>query len=209
MSETTIPQTFSRHPLLWLTGWFASGIVLGFQCDVSFQLSLAIASLLAIVCAVRPRVASFLFPLIFLWLGMCCYEIDTRNIPPNRIRRIYDEGRIRSWEPVEIEGVVIGNPEPAYDGSFLLLSAQKLTFKNSDLDASGKVRLFFPIDHESESIGLEIGYGSRLRIFCRLEREERFQNPGVASMIEILDQKGIDATATIKSSLLVEKLRDE
>jgi hypothetical protein len=107
---------------------------------------------------------------------------------------------------------VIGNPEPAYDGNFLFLSAQKLTFKNSYLDVSGKVCLFFPIDRESGSSELErleIGYSSRLRIFCRLEREERFQNPGVASMIEILDQKGIDATATIKSSLLVEKLRDE
>jgi competence protein ComEC len=209
MSEATIPQTFSRHPLLWLAAWFASGIVLGFLCDVSFQLSLAIASLLAVVCAVRPSVASFLSPIIFLSLGMCCYEIDTRDIPSNRIKRIYDEGRIRSWAPVEIEGVVIGNPEPAYDGSFIFLSAQKLTFKNSDLDVSGKVRLFFPIGHDSDSTSLDIGYGSRLRILCRLEREERFQNPGAASMVEMLDQKGIDATATIKSVLLVEKLGDE
>lgn len=212
MSDTTIPQTFSRDPLLWLAVWFASGIVVAYLCDVSFYIPLAISSLLAVVCAVRPSAASFLFPIIFLSIGVCCYEIETRNIAPNRIRKIYDGGRIQSREPVEIEGVVFGIPEPAYGGTFLLLSVEKLTYKNSDLDVSGRVRLFFPTDQASERSEidrLDIGYGSRLRIFCRLEREEKFQNPGVASTVDMLDQKGIDATATVKSILLVENLGEE
>ncbi|MEO8041359.1 MAG: ComEC/Rec2 family competence protein [Acidobacteriota bacterium] len=212
MSETTIPRTFSRHPLLWLAAWFALGIVLANLGDVSLYPSLAIASLLAIVCAVRPSAAPFLFPLIFLSIGMSCYDIENRSIAPNRIKRIYDDGRIHSREPVEIEGVVLGVPESGYDGTILLLSAEKLTFKDSELVVSGHVRLFIPVDQDvgaSRFDQLGLGHGSRLRIFCRLEREERFQNPGVASMLEILDQKGIDATATVKSVLLIEKLGDE
>ena len=60
---------------------------------------------------------------------------------------------------------------------------------------------------EYETLNLE--YGSRIRVACRPEREDEFLNPGVVSRKEILDQKEIDATANIKSPLLVEKLGDE
>ncbi len=212
MSDTTLPQTFSRHPLLWLAVWFALGIALGHVFEIRSLVSLFIAGLLAIVCIVRRNAAFFLLPVAFVSLGTLSFAIQNQSIAENRIKRIYDDGRIHSGEPVEIEGVLFGFPEPAYQGMFLPLRAEKLTYKNADVEVSGKVRLFFPGD-ENVSDGafdqINLGYGSRLRIYARLEREERFQNPGVGSRIEILDQQGIDATATVKSIFLIEKLREE
>ncbi|MEP7149127.1 MAG: ComEC/Rec2 family competence protein [Acidobacteriota bacterium] len=212
MSDTTLPQTFSRHPLLWLAVWFALGIALGHVFGIRSLVSLFIAGLLAIVCIVRLNAAFFLLPVAFVLLGTLSSAIQSGSIPENRIKRIYDEGRIHSGEPVEIEGVLMSFPEPAYGGMFLLLRGEKLTYKNADVEVSGKVRLFFPGD---KNVGdgafdqINLRYGSRLRIYARLEREERFQNPGVGSRIEILDQQGIDGTGTVKSLFLIEKLGEE
>jgi competence protein ComEC len=212
MSETTIPQTFSRHPLLWLAVWFVVGIVVEEFLDLDYAISLTVALGLATCCLVWWRSSAILLPIIFLFLGAFCYETETSSTGQDRIKRIYDDGRIQSYEPVDIEGVLLGLPEPAFGGTFLLLRVEKLNFKNSIIDASGKVRLFVPMDDrdgESEFAKTGIGYGSRLRVYCRLEREEKFQNPGVASRLAIFEQQGIDATATVKSSLLFETLGRE
>ncbi|MFZ1699888.1 MAG: ComEC/Rec2 family competence protein [Pyrinomonadaceae bacterium] len=52
-------------------------------------------------------------------------------------------------------------------------------------------------------------HGSRIRVACRLEREDEFLNPGVLTRREMLDQMGIDATCSLKSSLLIEHLGEE
>ncbi len=212
MSDKTLPQSFSRHPLLWLAVWFALGIALGHVFEIRSLLSLFTACLLAIVCTVRRNAARFLLPVAFVSLGTLSFAIQNQSIAENRIKRIFDEGRITSGEPVEIEGVLISFPEPAYGGMFLLLRGEKLTYKNADVAVTGKVRLFFPSDKDVGDGTFDqiyLGYGSRLRIYTRLEREERFQNPGVSSRIEILDQQGIDGTGTVKSMFLIEKLGDE
>jgi len=212
MFGTTHPRTFSRYPMLWLAIYFACGIVLGHFVHVEFWLSLFVTVFLAALCIVKRNPPVFLLPLIFVSLGSLCGEIQTASIAENRIKRIYDEDVIRSGEPVEIEGILRGLPEPAYGGMFLLLQAERLTYENSDRNVVGMVRLFVPASDqltETESDQLDLGYGSRITVFAGLERDERFRNPGVASRIEMLDQQGIDATATIKSPLLIEKLGDE
>lgn len=209
MSGTTFPQSFSRYPLLWLAIWFASGIVLGYFFEVGFVVSLTGAIGFGALCIFWRRAV---IPIAFLSLGCLSYQIETASVAENRIKRIYESGRIQSGEPVEIEGVLSGIPEPAYGGMFLVLRAEKLTFKNSEIVVSGNVGLFLPFDPGRESpelVQLDLGYGSRLRIYCRLERDEKFQNPGVASRVALLDQQGIDATAMVKSSLLIEKVGEE
>ncbi len=212
MSDTTLPPTFSRHPLLWLAVCFALGIALGHVFEIRSFVSLFIAGILALGCIVRLNAALFLLPAAFVSLGTLSFAIQNQSIAENRIKRIYDQGGIYSGEPVEIEGVLIRFPEPAYEGTFLLLRGEKLIYKNADVEVSGNVRLFFPGDKnvdEGAFDQLNLGYGSRLRIYTRLEREERFQNPGVGSRIEILDQQGIDATGTVKSGFLIENLGEE
>ena len=212
MFGTTHPRNFSRYPMLWLAVYFACGIALDYFAHLEFWLLLVVTVLLAALCVVRRNASVFLLPLIFVLLGGLCFEIQTQSIAEDRIRRIYDKRHIRSGEPVEIKGVLLGLPEPAYGGTFLRLQAERLTYERSERNVAGMVRLFVPANDQlkpSEFDQLDLHYGSRISVFATLEREERFRNPGVASRIEMLDQQGIDATATIKSPLLIEKLNDE
>lgn len=55
----------------------------------------------------------------------------------------------------------------------------------------------------------DLKYGSRLRVFCKLNRDDEYLNPGVIPKREVLDRLGLDATGTVKSRLLVQKLADE
>ncbi|MEO8572715.1 MAG: ComEC/Rec2 family competence protein [Pyrinomonadaceae bacterium] len=212
MSGTIFPQTFSRYPLAWLAAWFAGGIVLCHFFDVGLLAPISATLSLGALCLVWKKSSTIVLPIIFVSLGVFCSEVEKQGTAENRIKRIYDDGRIQSGEPVEIEAVLYGLPESAYGGVFLLLRAEKLALQDSIMDVSGKVRLFLP--NESGTDGnelerLELRYGSRVTIYCKLEREEKFQNPGVASRLAMLDQQGIDATATVKSLLLIEKLGDD
>ena len=76
---------------------------------------------------------------------------------------------------------------------------------------SGRVKLFAPVRERSiaaEYDEMDLTDGARIRVACRLMREERYQNPGVASAKEMLDRQGIDASATLRSPLMIEELSD-
>jgi len=78
--------------------------------------------------------------------------------------------------------------------------------------ASGSIRLLAPVGNElmaADYAALDLTDGDRVSVPVQLFREDLFRNPGAASCIELLDQQGIDATGTIKSPLLVEKLTGE
>jgi competence protein ComEC len=194
-------HTFHRHPLLVLFVYFASGIAVG------PQLTIALVVLIVVVSAsfIFRHGTHVLIPLIFFPLGIVCYHVEMSSIANDRIRALYSDGRIGSGEPVEVDGIVHELPEAAYGGEFVKLRLARLTFKGATEKVSGLVRLFSPDGDEK----LELQHGDRVRVMCRLMREEQFRNPGVRSRIELLDQQGIDATAVVKSALLVEKLGSE
>jgi competence protein ComEC len=212
MLRSPTARNFNRHAMLVLAVCFACGIILGRAGALGISGATVIAICLIVFCFMRRSIALFAAPLIFIPLGTFCHEIETRSIADDRIRRIYSDGRIKSAEPVEIEGTLLRVPEPAYGGYFLTLRVDRLVFRTTGQTASGNVRLFAPAENDATAGELDrlgLRYGSRVRIACRLEREDRYLNPGVASRIGILDQQGIDAVATIKSPLLIEKLGDE
>jgi competence protein ComEC len=207
------PKNFTFYPLFWLAGCFASGILPANFIGGIWQIYF-------IVCAVSALfAAAFIkrkFALIFLYVAFAAagglhFQIKNQIVSPNRIKRIYDENRIKSGDPIEIEGVLQTKPELAVGGFFLILKTEKAIYKESELKISGNIRLFLPILSEqtkSEYVRLNLNYGSRIRFACRLEREANFLNAGVVSQKELLDQKDIDATAIIKSPLLIEKIAD-
>lgn len=130
----------------------------------------------------------------------------------NHIERLYDDGLIGSGEPVEVIGVVARAPEPAPDGFYLTLRAEKLRFKTDMRDASGQVLLFAPVRDatvKTEYEALELRYGARVSVMTALGRTENFRNSGVSSLTEYLERRDLDATGLIKSPLLVERLDDE
>jgi competence protein ComEC len=148
----------------------------------------------------------------FLCAGFTLSFIDSRPPAPNRISRMYDEGLFTHGEPVEITGVVQGQPEPAPDSLYLTIQVERIGFKGSERDASGTVILLAHVHEEQvrkEYDALALRHGARVRVVTTLDRDENFRNPGVLPLTEFLERKGYDATGVVKSSLLIERLDDE
>ncbi len=219
MPEDRKTSNFNRNAVLWLAAAFAVGILVAKFVPFDGMLLpaiLAIAfSALALLLS-RYGLSTAFIALAFVSIGVFSFLCEVeRNTVPNRLSVLYDNGTLRSGEPVEIEGVLTAGREPSVDGDFVTLRAEKLRYRGENRNVSGKVRLFVQnpkSDSEISDLRSEISnlkYGSRIRVSCNLEREVDFLNPGVIPRKEMLDRLGIDATGSVKSRLLIEKLADE
>lgn len=214
MNGANSSKNFSLYPLFWLAVCFSIGILAGKFFEISWKAAL-IASLsggILTAVSINRKFAVTFVSIAFIAAGAFCLQVKDQTIPANRLKKIYDENRVRSGEPVEIEGVIGGKFDEAVGGFFVEIQTEKLIYKTRTLDVAGKVRFFAP--HASEQIAreyqaLNLRYGARIRVACNLLREDKYLNPGVAPRREILDQQEIDATCTIKSPLLIEKIGDD
>ena len=210
MAEDAKP-TFARYPLLWLALSFSFGIVIEkyFGIGMPVWAVVCLAGTAFAIMAMPRAAAATAVLLSFFALGGVCYQFEITGVASDRLKTIYDTQSIKSGEPVEVEGVLVGLPELSYDGVFLRLSADRLRYRSQTSEVSGDVRIFVPTS-DAESLSdleaLDLQNNSRLLVDCALEREENFQNPGVRSRIQSLDEQGIDAVATLKSPLLIQNI---
>jgi competence protein ComEC len=216
-----LPQAHvASSPLLVLAVAMSAGIVTAhyftLQSKSVLALSIAIGVSLTLFCIAvlskkRLTFASLFLIAAFFCAGHALAMIDTRTIRPNRISKMYDAGLIASGEPVELTGLVQGQPEPAPDSFYLTLRAEKLSVRGQLRDAAGTVLLLAHV-HEKrvreEFDALELRHGARVRVMTTLDREENFRNPGASLFTEYLERKGYDATGVVKSPLLIERLDD-
>ena len=213
MGEKFVKKRFSSFPLLWLAVLFAVGIFASKIFPIRSEILIVICVSLAVAAAVsiRHKVSLVFIAIAFLAAGSITHSIHEGGVSANRVKRVYDEKQIASGEPVEMVGVLVGNPEAAYDGSFITVEVETILHKGIERDVSWRVRLFAPIQTPEMTEGyaaLNLRNGSDVRIACNPVREEKYQNPGVLSRKELLDWQDLDATATLKSPLLIEKLGD-
>ncbi|MGI8639362.1 MAG: ComEC/Rec2 family competence protein [Pyrinomonadaceae bacterium] len=206
-------SNFTLYPLLWLAICFALGILAAHFFVINWKILLAGCLVFATLTAVfqTRKFALMFLSIAFVAVGGLCLSVENNLVAPNRLKRLYDTNQIKSGDPIEIEGVLRGKPELAVGGFFLILKTEKAIYKDSEIKATGNVRLFAPVREEQieqEYEQLNLNYGSRIRVACQLRREDNFLNAGVISHKELLDQRQIDAVAVIKSSLLVEKIAD-
>jgi competence protein ComEC len=205
------------HPLAVLAASFALGVLGARFIPLPLQLALACGAactLLAVYCFVkrRERAASLLLVLAFCHAGATMMVLEKRSAAASRVGQLYDGGTIKSGEPVEVTGVLERSIEPAPDGFYLVLKIERLRFKQVEREAAGRVMLFAPVRDRAareEYEALELRYGARVRVMAALRRMDQFRNPGVGAFTEYLEQRDLDATGTIKSPLLVERLDDE
>jgi competence protein ComEC len=145
-------------------------------------------------------------------MGATLMLLEKESVTAGRVQRLYDDGTIKSGEPVEVTGVLERAPEAAPDGFYLTLNVEKLRFKGEERAISGQISLFAPVRdraaHAAYEI-LELRYGARMRVMTELQRTDNFRNPGVSPLTEYLERRNLDATGTIKSPQLVERLDDE
>lgn len=209
------PQFYNRYPMLWLAAGFASGVAAADFLNVDLRLSFTACILFAFASFIfrGHRFGSILILLAFASAGIAGAVAEKSSVAPDRLKILYDNSTLRSGDPVEIEGVLLGRPEPSADGAVLSLSTKKLTIRGQQIDVSGNVRLYLTVSPSETSLFQSpvpnLNYGSRLKIATKLDRDDEFLNPGVISKIQILDRLGIDAVGSIKSVLLIEKIADE
>jgi competence protein ComEC len=202
---------FANYPLLWLAASFALGIATAkfFVFDGKISITVCLASAIFSAVFIRQKIAVMFLAIAFFAGGALFFQIENQNIPANRLKNLLDENRIKSGDAIEIEGVLQSKPELAVGGFFLKLKTERAIYKSEEINISGTVKLLAPVWDEqiaAEYEQLNLEYGTRVRVACNLKREENFRNPGVISQKEILDQTDTDATALIKSPLLVEKI---
>ena len=213
MAENFEKKRFSSFPLLWLAVFFAAGIVASktFPIRAEFLIAICVSLAIAAAASIRREISLVFVAIAFLAAGSIAHSLHQGGVSANRLKSIYDEQQIASGEPVEMAGVLVGNPEAAYDGFFITVNVEKLSYKGIERDVLGRVRLFAPIQSPEmmeDYAAIDLRSRSNVRVSCNPVREEKYQNPGVLSRKELLDWQDLDATATLKSPLLVEKRGD-
>ena len=212
---------FAESPLLTLAVMTSAGIALAhyspsqskalFTIALGAGITLTLGAITLLNRSKTTLVAGFLVA-AFLCAGSVLSYIETRPAVANRISRMYEAGLFTYGDPVELTGVISGQPEPAPDSFYLTLQVEKISFKGTERDASGTVLLLAHVREEqvrSEYDSLELRHGARVRVVTTLDRDENFRNPGVLPLTEFLERKGYDATGMVKSPLLIERLDDE
>src|SRR5216683_6100891 len=152
---TDLPQArFASNPLTVLGFALALGILAGHSLahlwSPLLPPSIAMGVVLVIVSVwflangkLLPATLSVVAALFCA--GLVLSLIDSRPIAPDRVARLQDEGVIAPGDPVELTGVVSGEPEPAPQSFYLTLRAERIRFKGAERDASGTVFLLVPV----------------------------------------------------------------
>jgi competence protein ComEC len=217
MRAAPLRGSFVAYPLALLAACFAMGIVMARFVAVPLAVCLTLDVIFSAFAVWRfargwQGHGTLLICIAFFWAGATLAMVEKSEVTEDRVQRLYDDGIIASGDPVEVTGVLERQPEPAPEGFYLRLRVEKLRFKAVEREARGVVWLFAPVRDgatRAEYEMLELRYGARVRVMAALKRAEEFRNPGVSSLTEYLERQGYDATATIKSPLLVERLDDE
>ncbi len=231
--------SFAAYPLALLAAAFSLGILIALSFPVAAGPVISAAlffSLLAVVTLFIRRkraVATILITLSIGLLGASLAAIEKAAAPANQIKRFIDQGVIAVGDPVELTGMLERDPEMAPERAYFQLRVQAIRFscrggarpcpqtssasvavppETEERPVSGVIMLLAAVPSQSishEFDRLDLRYGARVRVMTRLERADSFRNPGVSSFTEFLDRKGYDATAFVKSPLLIERLENE
>jgi competence protein ComEC len=217
MSTPSHRRNFVEYPLAALAAAFAFGVLLSSLTSASLKLCLtlaALASVSAIISTLKRHASASYFVLLALaFAGASLASIEARDArTDSRLRTLYERGLIEPGEPVELTGVLERAPEYAPDGLLFDVRVERVRARSVERECVGRVEFFAPVaDARSaaEYDSLELRRGARVRVASLLMRAERFRNPGVTSSDEFLSLRDLDARATVKSPLLIERLDDE
>ena len=200
-------------PLAQLGAALASGILLGnTELPLYFLLVSALVSTLgcALLLSLRQTTPAIilLFP-AFVFCGSALAILEQRPVDHNRVKRLFDERVLTPGAPVEVTGVLQQNPEVSWSALYFTIDVERIGVSGYHRPATGVVSMMVPVSGDRGRLQeLQLRYGARIRVMTTLERTDNYRNPGVSPFTEYLDRKGYDASASIKSSHLIERLDD-
>jgi len=217
---TDLPRTRAApNPLLAMAASLAAGILFAHSCHLQSKLALIFcavivtcAGLAAVLLVRRPLAGTLALIFAFCATGTALAVNHEDASKQARLSQLLETESISVSDPLELTGVIEGQPEPAPESIYLTVRAQKILVKGVESDVTGRVLLlarFSSAQTAAEYDALDLRHGARVRVLTTLDREDDFRNPGVQPFTEYLERNGYDATAAIKSPLLIERLDDE
>ncbi len=210
--------TTQQQPLVYLTSAFICGLLAAHWFSVSMRLWLiaAVSVWLTALGCWLVRYDTWLLTALLLTGGVACggvwWQVSEARVSDQTIRRLLERGELLTTEPVELWGVLTTVPELAPDRLYLSLEAEQAAALRQARTVSGTVQLvvsFHDAEARAEYDALALDYGSRVRVFVKLMNAHGYRNPGAPDFDEMLEQRGFDASASVKSPLLIEKLGDD
>lgn len=206
---------FHPFPLAQLAAALAIGILAGTALAIPLSILISLSALTTFLAAGafltnRLVLATALVTVVLLPLGATLVAIERKGTHPHRLKRLLEERNdLAVGEPVELTGVLVRHPEVAPGRWYLEVRGESVRSRETERKVSGVVMMLMPVSSvktSDELAALDLRYGARIRVMTSLGRSESFRNPGVSTFTEYLDRKGYDATAFIKSPLLIERL---
>src|SRR5690349_9811293 len=155
-------KQFSRFPMFWLAAFYGVGIAGSQLAGIDLRLSLGACVFSAAVGLVfsKTNIAAVFIAIAFAAAGAASLQMELQSVRSDRIKLLYDGGIVPSRFPVEVEGVLMGRPEPSFDGSFLTLRTERLRYAGSEHAVSGNIRLFAPAPSDAKTSDEDAGSAS-------------------------------------------------
>lgn len=185
----------------------AHGLRIPLAFSIGASIGLSVLAILPLVTNYH-RIAATLVAFGFLCAGCAATSVEENSAPPNGLKKLIERKILPLGAPVEVTGVLPRDPEISYDRTYFDLNIESIRSNSTELETSGTVTLLMNRTPESLNAvaDLDLRYGARVRIMTSLERADDFRNPGVSPFTEFLDRRGYDASAFVKSPVLIERL---
>ncbi|QQS41030.1 MAG: ComEC/Rec2 family competence protein [Acidobacteriota bacterium] len=209
---TKTPERALNDPLFFLAAAFAAGAAISEYAPFEFAPLVSALFALIAVAGRGSRPATISVCIAFFFAGAFSYSVADRPPPDDSLRGMLDSGRIVSGDPVEIEGVVEAGPELLPGGRSFDIAAGSVRYKRRSARVSGRVRFHVSLNDEAADRVFEdllVKPGTPVRVAALVSREERFNNPGMFSFVKLLEREGLDAVASVKSPLLIERAAED
>ena len=98
----------------------------------------------------RLAAATIVVLAAFVCAGISLALINDQPAPATRVASMLESGVISSGDPVEVTGVVQGEPEPAPQSFYLTVKAERISVEGIEREASGivfKLRIAAAVAH--------------------------------------------------------------
>ncbi|HUF03733.1 MAG TPA: ComEC/Rec2 family competence protein [Aridibacter sp.] len=203
-----VPEKGLKDPLFFLAVAFAAGAAVSAFAPQRLSLPLAVLFAAISIAGRGSRSGTLAVFVAFFFTGFYSYGLSDRAPPRDSIRAMIESGAIVSGDPFEIEGIVEAGPELLPGGRSFEVAAVSLRYRGKAFRVAGRIRVYVTLNDEAaeqEFAGAGLRIGTPVRAAGVISREERFNNPGMFSFRELLDREGLDAVASPKSPLLVER----
>ena len=207
-----------RLPALAIACSFASGIAMGLWPGIAQHESsteflrgavaiviFAIAAAHFLAARDSLKLAATLSVTAWLVLGLCSATIANRPKPYDYVVNLVDAGIIDLHTPLRWHGTLRDEPAPLPWGVSYEIDLSDVDFEDRSVPIDGGLRLSYT-PHGDNSPMPEMHAGDRVAVVAQARLPQLFRDEGAFDRRAYLQTQGVDLTASLRSSELIERI---